>query len=37
MKKLLLTLVGALVAFAAGAADWYISGSPVSGWTHCKP
>jgi len=25
------------VAFAAGAADWYISGSPVSGWTHCKP
>lgn len=35
MKKLLLTMVGVLVAFAAGAANWYISGS-FQGWSHAN-
>lgn len=36
MKKLLLTMIGALLAFAANAADWYMSGA-FDGWSgHCK-
>lgn len=34
MKKLLLTMIGAIMAFAVNAADWYISGA-FQGWQHC--